>query len=67
MANFNDDPFGDIPKKAASHEIGQNLDALSVHELEERIEILKSEIIRLEQKKHAKQVSKSAADSFFKS
>lgn len=67
MANFLDETFGDAPKKQTVHEIGQNLDSLSVHELDERMEILKSEIARLDAKKKTKIASKSAADSFFKS
>ena len=66
MANFSDHPFDTAPKTPQSHEIGQNLDALSVHELDERVEILKAEIERLTRKKQSKIASKSAADSFFK-
>ncbi len=69
MSIFDDEsPFGASPRKAATHhEIGQALDALSVHELAERIDLLKTEIERLELAKDAKQASKQAADSFFKS
>ncbi len=57
----------DRPKKKISHEIGQELSALSVFELRERIEILKAEIARLEAAAAAKDSAKSAADAFFKS
>jgi uncharacterized small protein (DUF1192 family) len=57
----------DKPKKKFTHEIGQELSALSVFELKERIEILKAEIVRLEAAAAAKGSAKSAADSFFKS
>jgi uncharacterized small protein (DUF1192 family) len=68
MAVFDDDhdPFGARPKKPVSHEIGQLLDALSVHELDERIALLAQEIERLEAARQAKQASKQAADAFFK-
>lgn len=66
MANFSEHPFDAAPKPQQGHEIGQNLDALSVHELEERVEVLKAEIERLMQKKQSKIASKAAADHFFK-
>lgn len=64
MAIFDDEP---AKKKPLPHEIGQDLAALSVHELEERIELLKAEISRLEAVKSAKSQSRTAADSFFRS
>jgi hypothetical protein len=68
MARVDDDPFGMAPpKKPATHEIGQPLDTLSVDELDERVALLKAEIIRLEEAKVAKQASKLAADAVFKS
>ncbi len=54
------------PKKKPAHEIGQPLDALSVHELDERIELLREEIARLETAKTAKSASAAAAAAFFK-
>ena len=57
----------DKPKKKITHELGQDLTLLSVGELRERIELLKSEITRLEADIKGKQASRSAADSFFKS
>jgi uncharacterized small protein (DUF1192 family) len=57
----------DRPKKKIAHEIGQDLTLLSVAELRERIELLKSEIARLEADIKGKQASRSAAENFFKS
>lgn len=54
------------PKKKLIHEIGQDLALLSVGELGERVELLKQEIVRLEEAKARKQASLSAADQFFK-
>jgi uncharacterized small protein (DUF1192 family) len=56
----------DLPKKKIAHEIGQNLDLLSVGELGERVALLKEEIARLEAEMGRKRTSKSAADIFFK-
>jgi uncharacterized small protein (DUF1192 family) len=63
MALFDDEPR----KPPARHEIGQDLSALSLHELSERIALLLDEVERLETAKAAKTASLSAADSFFKS
>lgn len=62
------DPFGDEKpiKKPASHEIGQDLSSLSVHELDERMALLRAEITRLEAAKVAKEASKQSAESVFK-
>jgi uncharacterized small protein (DUF1192 family) len=54
------------PKKKLIHEIGQDLALLSVNELRDRIELLRQEIVRLEEAKARKQESLSAADQFFK-
>jgi uncharacterized small protein (DUF1192 family) len=54
------------PKKKPAHEIGQDVSLLSVHELGERIALLKDEIARLEGAIAAKQASRSVADQFFK-
>jgi uncharacterized small protein (DUF1192 family) len=54
------------PKKKLIHEIGQDLALLSVNELRDRIELLRQEIVRLEEAKARKQASLSAADQFFK-
>jgi len=55
----------DRPKKI-NHEIGQDLSLLSVGELQERCDALRSEIARLEAEIAGKQASKSVADQFFK-
>jgi uncharacterized small protein (DUF1192 family) len=57
----------DRPRKKISHEIGQDLSLLSVEELTERIAVLKSEIIRLEEAATRKRASRDAANSVFKS
>jgi uncharacterized small protein (DUF1192 family) len=64
-----DDPMDpdDAPKKPANMVIGENLDAISVAELEQRIEALDSEINRLRAEIAKKQASRSAADAFFRS
>jgi uncharacterized small protein (DUF1192 family) len=56
----------ELPKKKITHDMGQNLDLLSVDELAERVAILKEEIARLETEIGRKRASKSAADMFFK-
>lgn len=63
------DPFlEDLPrKKPQTHEIGQDLSAISVDELGERIALLKSEIERLEAERAKKDKAKSAAADIFKS
>jgi len=66
MPGLDDDLFGSPRKAPATHEIGQTIDALSVHELEERIELLKAEIARLEAAIKARQATKDAASAFFK-
>jgi uncharacterized small protein (DUF1192 family) len=67
MAAFDDESgFGAKPKPPLTHEIGQNLDALSAPELAERIALLRSEIDRLEKAIEARQATRVAADSVFK-
>jgi uncharacterized small protein (DUF1192 family) len=56
----------DAPKKPANMVIGENLDAVSVAELEQRIQALDSEIIRLRAEIAKKLASRSAADAFFR-
>jgi len=51
---------------ASGHRVGEALDSLSVQELDERIEALKAEILRLEEARAAKQQSLSAAAALFK-
>jgi uncharacterized small protein (DUF1192 family) len=54
------------PRRPFTHEIGQSLDALSVAEIGERIEMLQAEIARLEAARRFKQDSQVAAAAFFK-
>ena len=56
----------EAPKKSANMVIGENLDAISVAELEQRIKVLDSEISRLRAEIAKKQASRSAADAFFR-
>ncbi|MCD2180083.1 DUF1192 domain-containing protein [Rhizobium sp. C1] len=62
MSMFDEDRL----QRKALHEIGQDLSLLSVDELKARIELLKSEIVRLEAEASAKGASRAAADSLFK-
>ena len=64
---FDDENQPRQAKGGAIHQIGEPLDALSLKELAERIDTLRGEIARLEAVVGAKQASKQAADSFFKS
>jgi uncharacterized small protein (DUF1192 family) len=57
----------DRPRKAVSHEIGQDLSMLSVEELTARISLLRGEIDRLEAAVAKKRASRDAANSVFKS
>lgn len=57
----------DKPRRKVSHEIGQDLSLLSVEELTERIALLKSEIVRVEEAAARKRASRDAANSVFKS
>ena len=56
----------EAPKKPANMVIGENLDAISVAELEQRIQALDSEIMRLKAEIARKQASRNAADAFFR-
>jgi uncharacterized small protein (DUF1192 family) len=53
-------------KKPKGHEVGMPIDTMSVDELNERIEMLRREIARLEEAIAARQKTKAAADSLFK-
>ena len=57
----------DLPQKKPDLVIGENLDAISVTELEQRIQTLESEIYRIRAEIAKKQASRSAADAFFRS
>lgn len=67
MAGTDDDVFGAMAKKKAGHELGENLDAFSVDELSERIDLLRAEIDRLDAARASKEASRAAAGAFFKS
>ncbi len=56
----------DRPRPRPAHEIGQDLSLLSVGELDERIAVLRQEIVRLEADRSRKEASRDAAASFFK-
>jgi uncharacterized small protein (DUF1192 family) len=62
MPLFDEEPV----KKPARHEIGQDLSALSLHEIEERVALLRAEIDRLEAVRASKSASLTAASAFFK-
>ena len=53
-------------RKLKGHEVGMPIDTMSVEELEERIALLKGEIVRLEQAIGARRNTRAAADSLFK-
>ena len=54
------------PVAKPKHEIGQGLDALSAHELRERIGLMREEIARLETAIQARAATQAAATAFFK-
>ncbi len=56
----------DKPKKKLIHEMGQDLSALSVEELTERIAQLQTEIERLQAAMSMKRATRDAADRLFK-
>ena len=56
----------DLPKRKAHMVIGENLDAISVAELEHRISDLEFEIHRIRAEIAKKQASKAAAATFFR-
>ncbi|MBA3516708.1 MAG: DUF1192 domain-containing protein [Rhizobiales bacterium] len=57
----------DRPKKPVAASPDEILDTLSIEELRARIEIYRAEIARLERDLEAKEKSRRAADSFFRS
>jgi uncharacterized small protein (DUF1192 family) len=57
----------DLPKKKPEVTIGENLELMSVAELEQRVQALEAEILRVRAIVTSKQASKSAADAFFRS
>jgi uncharacterized small protein (DUF1192 family) len=56
----------DAPRKKLKHEVGEDLSALSLDELADRIALLRQEIARIEQAIAAKRASADVAASFFK-
>ena len=60
------DESDEKPRPAASHALGQPLDALSVAEFDERIALLRAEIARLEAAREKKQAANAAAAALFK-
>lgn len=54
------------PLRRITHEIGQDLSTLSIEELAARVDLLHTEIARLEAARAAKQAQRQAADAFFK-
>lgn len=59
--------FEDLPRMPAGITLGENLDILSLADLEQRIVLLEAEISRVKAMIASKQASKSAADAFFRS
>ena len=57
----------DLPKKKPDIIVGENLELMSVADLEHRVTALESEILRVKAAIIQKQASKSAADAFFRS
>lgn len=62
MAVFDEDGV----RKKVAHELGEDLSALSLEELAERIAVLRAEIARIEATIAVKRRSADAASAFFK-
>ena len=62
------DPDELLPRKKATNEIalGQDLSAMSAHELESRIALMEEEIVRCKEAITARHSTKAAADAFFR-
>ncbi|HEY8384515.1 MAG TPA: DUF1192 domain-containing protein [Microvirga sp.] len=62
------DPFAEeqTRPKPRGHAVGEDLALLSVDEIDERINLLRQEIQRLEEVRAQKEASKAAASAFFK-
>ena len=62
------DPFADeqVRPRAQAHEMGQDLSALSIEELDERVALLEAEIARLKEARVRKEASRDAASAFFR-
>jgi uncharacterized small protein (DUF1192 family) len=57
----------DRPQKKPTHEIGMDLSMMSVDELKARIELLKTEITRIEAEAARKASGRLAAENLFRS
>ncbi|KQV31543.1 hypothetical protein ASC97_19460 [Rhizobium sp. Root1203] len=57
----------DRPQKKPTHEIGMELSMMSVDELNSRIELLKTEIARIEAEAARKASGRLAAENLFRS
>ena len=57
----------DLPRPKHVHVLGENLEAISLEELQLRVGALEQEILRIQSEMQRKRVSRSAADAFFKS
>jgi uncharacterized small protein (DUF1192 family) len=67
MAVFDEESvFGARPVKPAAHVVGENVDALSVHELDERIARLGAEIERLQKARGEREATRLAAEQAFR-
>jgi uncharacterized small protein (DUF1192 family) len=66
MTREEDELLAPRSKAPGPHAIGEPLDTLSVHELNERIDLLRAEIARLEAARDRKSASRAAADAFFR-
>jgi uncharacterized small protein (DUF1192 family) len=62
MALFDEE----LPQRKAELTVGEDLSRLSIDDLQERIDLLKAEILRVEEAVTAKRASLGVADSFFK-
>ena len=56
----------ELPKRKVDMVIGENLDAISIAELEHRISVLDSEIHRIRAEIAKKHASKASAATFFR-
>lgn len=53
-------------KKPSAHEVGMVIDAMSVEELQQRVDLLEGEIVRLKAAIEVRRKTRSAAESFFR-
>ena len=60
------EPEDNRPRKPTTHEIGQDLSALAIDDIDRRIALLRAEIARLELARQQKTASRAAADAVFK-